>query len=95
MSTLMVEITWPDDPDRGSEHYGPFASELARDQWVEDCQEAADLGWLLLRGAHYLLTELTPPFDPTSLMQDGASSTRHKSSWQRPGVSQSPTGTWP
>jgi hypothetical protein len=69
---LIAVITWPDDPERGSEHYGPFATSQERDRWVADCQEAADLGWRLLRGAHYLLTTLDTPFDPAALMQDGA-----------------------
>lgn len=71
MSTFIVVISWPDDPDRGSEHFGPFSSEEERNFWISDCQQAAGFGWKLLQGASYLLTTLDRPFDPFDLMNDG------------------------
>lgn len=66
---LIVTISWPQDPDRGTETYGPFASTAARDTWVDQCMEATAEGWELLSGAHYLLTSVAEPFDPTSLWE--------------------------
>lgn len=67
----VVVLSWPDDPDRGIEPYGPFADDKEADQWIADCQEAADMGWQLLRGANYLMTPLTR-FDPTDLWEGGS-----------------------
>lgn len=72
MSLLIVVISWPEDPDRPHEYYGPFESEEKRDAWVADSQDAAALGWRLLQDASYLLTRLDTPPDPTELIQDGA-----------------------
>lgn len=69
---LIVTVNWPDDPDRGIETYGPFDTEQERETWVDECEEAATLGWGLLVGAHYHLYRMDHPFEPTSLMQDGA-----------------------
>jgi hypothetical protein len=65
---LAVIISWPDDPDRGIDPYGPFESEAAQVEWSNDCIEAASLGYELLQGAQYLLTRLDSPFDPRDLM---------------------------
>jgi hypothetical protein len=65
---LIVTIIHPDDRDR-DETYGPFADEADREQFVKDCEEAADDGWELLQGAHYLIHSLATPFDPTSLWE--------------------------
>lgn len=72
---LIVVISWPGDPDRGVEPYGPFADEAERDQWVTDCQDAASLGYTLLAGAHYLLSRLEEPPDPTGFITDGYTET--------------------
>ncbi len=69
---LIVIVSWPDDPDRGIEPYGPFSSDQERMAWVHGCSEAAGLGYELLRGAHYQLLKLDTPFDPHHLMQDGS-----------------------
>jgi hypothetical protein len=66
----IVVISWPADPDRGTEHYGPFGDDAAQMQFAAECQEAASLGWHLLDGASYLLTQVGEPFDPTALMTD-------------------------
>jgi hypothetical protein len=70
----LVTVSWPDDPDRGSETYGPF-NDGDQELWVTLCQEAADLGWTLLQGAHYLIHSTLMPFNPQDLMADGSSST--------------------
>jgi hypothetical protein len=67
---LAVTISWPDDTDRGSETYGPFASVAERDRWVDDCIEASKQGWRMLDGARYLLHRIETPFDPTALWEN-------------------------
>ena len=66
----IVIISWPEDPDRGIEPYGPFEDAEAQQKFVIDCQEAAGLGWYLLQGAEYLITALEAPFDPAELSSD-------------------------
>ncbi len=73
--THIVTISWPADPERGSETYGLFAGEKEALAWAVRCQDAADLGWRLLQGAQYVVQQLSEPFDPDSLMQDGATYT--------------------
>lgn len=63
----IVTISWPDDPDRGVETYGPFENPIAQDKFVAECEAAADRGWDLLKGAHYLITDLAWPFDASKL----------------------------
>lgn len=70
-SARVVIISWPDDPERGVEPYGPFSDDDEAGEWVAECIEAASLGWALLRDAEYLISPLTR-FDPRDLMQDGA-----------------------
>lgn len=67
---LIVMISWPDDPDRGVEAYGPFTSETRRSIWIRECQQAADRGYALLQGAEYRLTRLDTPF-AIHLVSDG------------------------
>ena len=59
---LFVKLHWPEDPDRGSETYGPFTDEEARIKWVNEVQAAADGGDPLLKGVHFLLDRMLPPF---------------------------------
>lgn len=68
----IVTISWPGDPERGTEIYGPFPTKEARDQWAKDCEDAASLGWALLQGATYVLTSVAEPFDPNSLWERDA-----------------------
>ena len=65
---LIVIISWPDDPERGVEPYGPFATTEEQTEFVDDCIVAASLGYKLLKDAHYLMTTMPTPFDPRDLM---------------------------
>lgn len=69
---VVVHISWPQDPDRGFEVYGPFASHEDADLWVDKCMVAASHGWTLLAGTHYTTLHLDPPFDPDSLWEQGS-----------------------
>ena len=66
----IVIVSWPEDPERGIEPYGPFIDEQAALVWIRECEELASLGWRLLQGAHYLVTGVAVPFDPADFMQD-------------------------
>ena len=44
MTLYIVTITWPDDPERGSETYGPFPDRAAQAAWVTGCERAAAEG---------------------------------------------------
>lgn len=68
-NALVVTINWPEEPDRGSETYGPFKDQEERAKWVDDCVEAAKQGWRILDGAHYLLHRVETPFDPNALWE--------------------------
>lgn len=69
MKPIIVHISWPDDPERGFEVYGPFADHDAANAWVDQCMHAADDGWQLLKRTHYHVLPLVEPFDPTSLWE--------------------------
>jgi hypothetical protein len=68
---VVVHLSWPQDPERGFEVYGPFADHEAADLWVDKCMVAASQGWRLLQGTHYTTLHLDPPFDPDSLWEVG------------------------
>ena len=60
----IVIIYWPGDEDRGQEVFGkPGWSDGERDEWVREVQAAGDAGDSLLSGAHFILTEASPPFE--------------------------------
>lgn len=72
MDPYTVTLHWPDDPDRGTDGpYGPFDDAEAANAWVDECMRAANDGWRLLIGAHYMIAPMTKPFDPTTLWEMG------------------------
>jgi hypothetical protein len=70
MGDLIVVISWPADPARGQEIYSGFESEAAQVEWTDKCIEAAKIGNPLLKGAQYLLTRTSRPFDPFEFISD-------------------------
>jgi hypothetical protein len=68
----IVTLSWPDDPERGTETYGPFDSKAEQEKWVSQCQEAAAHGYRALHDVTYLLHRVTEPFDPTALWEQSS-----------------------
>jgi hypothetical protein len=62
-----VIITWPGDPERDEELYGPFQCATGALEWTIKCQEAAARGHELLKDAYYVITGISAPFDPDEL----------------------------
>jgi len=60
---LIATLYWPEDPERGSEVYGPFADEAGRADWVNEVTAAAEAGDGLLAGVHFILDRMTLPFE--------------------------------
>jgi len=60
---LIVVMSWPDDPDRGQEVYGPFESKRSQVSWTDEVLAAAEAGDALLSGCRLLLTKMDTPFE--------------------------------
>jgi hypothetical protein len=58
----IVILHWPDDPERGQEVIGPFASDFERTRWIEEVEAADKAGDSLLKGTHFIITNMDPPF---------------------------------
>ena len=59
---LIVILHWPEDPERGSEVYGPFKDEPSQMAWIDNVRAASEAGDFLLDGVHFIATRMDVPF---------------------------------
>jgi hypothetical protein len=59
---LIVILHWPEDPECGSEVYGPFKDETSQMEWAKEVIAAGEAGDFLLAGVHAIVTRMDQPF---------------------------------